>query len=194
MVRPGDATDSGPDRAASILTRRSLIFGVSVTAAGLAIVVLCLIPLFIPYGAPKSLFPDQLQEGFFFDLIGWIGGSWLFSWICALNSWQRLARVGQWLGIILLCVNQSIMIGLWVAFLEYGNFFTSGLWVAPMILQVFFLGYFFGLFILPTLTSSGNRTLTGLGTLAVLLPWLLGRDAIVTGTQFLCGIFLSLIA
>lgn len=194
MVGPADSTESDLGGALSILNRRSVVFGSSLAAAGLAIVIFCLIPLFNVNCVPKSLFPDPLQEGFFFDLIGWIGGCWLFTWVSALNSWRRLARVGQWLGIVLLCVDQSILIGIWAAFSEFSGFLTGGLWIGPAILQVFFLGYFLGFFILPTLTSSGNKTLTGLGTLAVLLPWLLGRDAIVMGTQFLCGMFLALIA
>lgn len=193
MVGPPDSTESGLGAATSLINRRSLIFGASMFSAGLAILLFCLVPLFSPYAVPRSLFPDPFQEQFFFDLIGWIGGCWLFTWICALNSWQRLARVGQWLGIILLCVDQSILIGLWAAFAEYKDFLSDGLYLAPFTLQLFFLGYFLGFFTLPSLTDSGNRTITGLGTLAVLLPWLLGRDAIVMGTQFLCGMFLSLI-
>lgn len=195
MVGPGDSAENGLGDAISLVGhRRSLVFGVSMAAAGGAIFVLCLIPLFAPYTLPKSLFPDPLQEGFFFDLIGWISGCWLFSWISASCGWQRLARVGQWLGIILLCVDQAILIGLWKAFSDYANFLTGGLWLAPLLLQLFFLGYFFGFFTLPELTNSGNRTLTGLGTMAVLLPWLLGRNAIVIGTQFLCGMFLAFLA
>jgi len=194
MVGPADSTESELGGASILSNRRAMVFGVSLAAAGIAIVIFCLIPLFNVNCVPKSLFPDVLQEQFFFGLIGWISGCWLFTWICALNSWKRLARVGQWLGIILLCVDQSILIGIWRAFSEFPGFLSGGLWMGPAILQVFFLGYFMGFFTLPSLTSSGNHRLTGLGTMAVLLPWLLGRDAIVLGTQFLCGMFLALIS
>ena len=33
-------------------------------------------------------------------------------------------------------------------------------------------------------------SLTGLGTLLLLLPWLIGRDQIVLGSQYLNGLFL----
>jgi hypothetical protein len=190
MVGSGDSAESKNSGSTAILNRRSVLFGASLSLSGLAIVILCLVPLFITYGTPKSIFPDLPQEEFFFDLIGWIGGAWLFTWVSALNGWRRLARVGQWLGIILLCLDQAILIGVWSAFTGYKDFWAA-LYVVPALLQVFFLGYFMGFFILPSLTNSGNRILTGLGTLAVLLPWLLGRDAIVLGTQCLCGMFLS---
>ncbi len=172
-----------------LASRRPRVFGVAVATAGMAIFVFCWVPLFNPEGNPRSLFPDPLQEEFFFDLVGWIGGCWLISWVSALCSWQRMARFGQWLGIILLCVNQAILIGIWRAFSATSGFPLAGAALTPLLLQLFFLGYFLGLFTLPSLTATGNRRLTGLGTLAVLLPWLLGRQAIIMGTQILCGIF-----
>lgn len=188
----GESTESGVSGAASIINRRSLVFGISLCLAGLAIVIFCLVPLFAPYAAPQSLFSDPLQEQFFFDLIGWVGGCWLFTWVCSLNAWARLARVGQWLGIILLCLCQAILLGLWVSFSQPDNSVPGGFWLTLAFFQAFFLGYFLGFFTLPSLTAQGNRTLTGLGTLAVLLPWLLGREAILVGSQFLCGLSLSL--
>jgi len=155
--------------------------------AGLSVALLCLVPVFLTQSTAKSLFTDALQEKFFFDLFAWICGAWLFSFVSAICGWTGMARLGQWLGIILLSVGQAILIFLWIDFSNYENFFHGLLWITPLLLQLTFLGYFFGLFTMPALALSGSKRLTGLGTLAVLLPWVLGRDVIVAGTHFLNG-------
>ncbi|MBI4534012.1 MAG: hypothetical protein HY711_08685 [Candidatus Melainabacteria bacterium] len=169
--------------------RRQIVFAAAVGIAGLSISLLCLVPLFIRDVATKSLFADLLQESFFFDIVGWIGGCWLLSWVSALSQWRKMARLGQWLGIVLLCLDQVVLLAVWKALSLCHNNSIDGLWLAPALLQACFLGYFFGFFTMPALTLSGNRTLTGLGALAVLLPWLLGRQAIILGTQYLCGYY-----
>ena len=181
---------SGERSALPVIRRREFVFGISVLAAGLAITMLCLVPMFLRDSPARSLFPDALQEQFFFDLFGWIGGCWLLSWVSALCSWKGMARVGQWFGIILLCLDQVILLGVWNSFGRFDSFLSGGIWLVPGMLELFFVGYFFALFTMPALTLSGNRTLTGLGALAVLLPWLMGRESIILGTQLLCGYFL----
>jgi len=182
---------SGDKPALPVVRARDLVFGVSVFVAGLAISILCLVPLFIHDADARTLFPDALQEQFFFDLFGWIGGCWLLSWVSAVCSWKGMARVGQWFGIILLSVDQAVLISVWQSFSQYPEFWSGGIWIVPGLLELFFIGYFFALFTMPALTLSGNRRLTGLGALTVLLPWLLGRQSVILGTQLLCGHFLN---
>jgi hypothetical protein len=169
--------------------RREKVFGISVLAAGFAIASLCLTRQVFPGAMPEALLPTPEQERFFFDLFGLIGGSWLLCWVSAVNQWKTMSRVGQWLGIILLCVDQSTLSLLWRSLLNDQLLTTSGLWVAPLVLQVFLLGYFFGFFTLPALTTAGNFRLTGLGTLMLLLPWLFGAEAVISGARILNGLF-----
>jgi hypothetical protein len=169
--------------------RRQAAFAVSMALAGLAVTILCLVPLFVREADPRSLFVTTPQEDFFFDMIGWIGGAWLACWVASLCNWRQLSFFGQWLGICILCINQVVLLGVWKTLSGYDNFWSSGIVLTPVLLQIYFLGYFLGFFTMPALTLSGNKTLTGLGTLAVLLPWLLGRESIVTGTQLLFGAF-----
>jgi hypothetical protein len=170
--------------AKGLFFRRIVVFGLSVIISGLSIGIFCLVPLFLK-AHPISIFPDSLEEDFFFDVFGLIGASWLTCWVCALCDWKTPARVGQWLGIIFLCVDQIILIAQWEGLAAYHNFWSEGVWIVPSILEVYFIGLFFAFFTLPALTQQGNRSLTGLGTLVVLLPWLVGRSAIIMGTRLL---------
>ncbi len=97
--------------------------------------------------------------------------------------------MAQWSGLLFLCVDQATLIAVWRVIAESG-IMMNGIWFVPAILQCYLIGTFFGFFTLPGLTRDGNRTLTGLGTLALLLPWLIGRNEIVAGTQCLTGLFL----
>jgi hypothetical protein len=180
---------TGEEISSSVAGRRQVSFAVSVAIAGLAITLLCLVPLIFRDGNARSLFPDQLQENFFFDIFGWVGGCWLWCWVCGLCDWRHMSRVGQWFGIVLLSLDQVVLIGIWKGVSTNPSLLTDGIVLAPLLLQFYFLGYFLGFFTMPALTLSGNRRLTGLGTLAVLLPWLLGREAIILGSQLLCGAF-----
>lgn len=181
---------SGDKSALPVVRARALVFGASVLVAGVAISILCLVPLFLHDSEARTLLPDALQEQFFFDLFGWIGGCWLLSWVSAMCSWQGMSRLGQWFGIILLCLDQVVLFGIWASFSQYHDFWSGGTWIVPGLLELFFVGYFMALFTMPALTLSGNRRLTGLGALTVLLPWLLGRQSVILGTQLLCGHFL----
>jgi hypothetical protein len=165
--------------------RRLVVFGSAVIMAGLAITVVCLVPLFFRHAHPISIFPDPLEEEFFFDLFGLIGACWLTCFVMALCAWKAPARVSQWLGIILLSIDQVVLFAQWQGLSEYHNFWSEGIWLAPALLEVYFIGLFFSFFTLPALTISGNRRLTALGTLVVLLPWLIGRAAIIMGTRLL---------
>jgi len=146
-------------------------------------------PLIFVDCIPQSLFRAALEERFFFDMFGFISGFWLLSWVGAINEWWGIAKVGQWLGIILLCLDQAIFVQIWRAIISEPAM-VNGLWIAPLLLQCYLLGCFLGFFILPSLTRSGNKSLTGLATLVLLLPWLFGRDEIVLGSQFLHGLFM----
>lgn len=168
--------------------RRESVFGASVLMAGFSIAVLCFCPLLFAKASPEPLFFSGQQENFFFGLFGFISACWLLCWVSTLNSWSVTAKLGQWLGLLFLCVDQSNLLIVWKTLADTGCL-LQGLWIAPMFIQVYLFGSFFGFFTLPGLTKDGNHTLTGLGTLALLLPWLIARDEIVTGTQYLHGLF-----
>lgn len=168
--------------------RRQAVFGASVLLAGFSIATLCFCPLIFSQAYFVTLFATEQQEAFFFDLLGFISAAWLLCWVASLNDWQQTSKLGQWLGLLFLCVEQVNLIAVWKGIFD-SETITLGFWVPPMFLQVYLLGSFFGFFTLPGLTKDGNRTLTGLGTLVLLLPWLIGRDEIIAGVQVLNGVF-----
>lgn len=181
----------------SLAGRRQAVFGASVLLAGFAIVNLLVIPLLFAQPVPRvteapahSLFGTTQQQIFFFDLFGFIAACWLLTWIAALNTWSATAKFGQWLGIIFLCIDQvSLILVVKLMLIEHMNSLIGGFWIAPILLQMYMLGSFFGFFTLPGITRDGNLTLTGLGTLVLLLPWLIGRNQIVSGAEYLNGFF-----
>jgi hypothetical protein len=169
----------------AITLRRLAVFALSVIAAGVSISWFLAVPMMHQQPNVVSLFPDPLQERFFFDLLGFISGCWLLCFISSLCGWPVPARLAQWLGIIFVSVDQVILIAQWHTLSLYQNFVSGGYVVVPLVFETYFLALYFGLFTLPALTSSGNRSLTGLGTLVVVLPWLLGRADIILGTRIL---------
>ena len=173
----------------ALFLRRQAVFGASVLMGGFSILALCVCPmLFSAHASPESLFFSSQQENFFFELFGFISAAWLLCWICSVNNWTSGAKLGQWLGLVFLCIDQVNLLAIWKALAETGCL-DKGMWIAPAFIQVYMLGAFFGFFTLPGLTRDGDRSLTGLGTLALLLPWLVARDQIIAGTQFLNGLF-----
>lgn len=168
--------------------RRQSVFGASVLLAGFSIASLCFCPLVLSQSSPESLFFSKQQEEFFFSLFGFASACWLLCWVSALNSWTQMSKLAQWMGLLFLCIDQVNLLAIWNALLGTGHLF-QGLWLSPSLIQTYLLGSFFGFFTLPGLTSEGNKTLTGLGTLALLLPWLIARNEIIAGTQFLHGLF-----
>lgn len=99
-----------------------------------------------------------------------------------------MSKMAQWSGLLFLCIDQVTLLVVWRSLADTGHL-LEGLWCTPAILQLYLIGSFFGFFTLPGLTKEGNLTLTGLGTLALLLPWLVARNEIVSGTQYLHGLF-----
>jgi hypothetical protein len=172
----------------ALANRRQTVFGASVLTAGFSIAALCFCPILFSHYVPAALFFSAQQENFFYSLFGFISAAWLLCWVSSLNSWPAFAKLGQWLGLVFLCVDQVSLLGVWKSIAEVA-FLAQGLWVAPLILQIYLSCSFLGFFTLPGLTRDGNRTLTGLGTLALLLPWLVARDEIVAGTHYLHGMF-----
>jgi hypothetical protein len=166
--------------------RREIVFGTAVLASGLCVTILCLMPTLLADTVPESLLPTAWQERFFFDVFGIIGGLWLLCWVSAINQWHIAARTGQWTGILLLSAQQAILTGIFKVALAHMPE-SHAIWVAPAALQVYLVGLYFGFFTLPKLTDNGNLRLTGLGTLVLLLPWLFGKDAFVSGVQYLYG-------
>jgi hypothetical protein len=173
----------------ALFLRRQAVFGASVLMAGFSILALCVFPLFFAARTdPQSLFSTPLQERFFFELFGFISAAWLLCWVSSVNNWSIGAKLGQWLGLVFLCIDQVNLIAIWKGLAE-AEFLSKGMWITPAFLQVYLFGSFFGFFTLPGLTRDGDRSLTGLGTLALLLPWLVARDQIIEGTQYLNGFF-----
>lgn len=167
--------------------RREKIFGTAVLLAGLSIIGLCLMPYVLADTPPRPLFPSVPQEKFFFDLFGMIFACWLLSWVAALNEWRGVARSAQWLGVILLCSGQAVLVNVWRD-LANQTYIPVGLWAAPLLLQFYLVGCFLGFFTLPSLTLAGNRTLTGLATLLILLPWLVASNLVRAGAEYLHGL------
>jgi hypothetical protein len=173
----------------SLIQIRLKVFGAAMLVSGLCTVGLCLMPILFANSVCQSVFANEQQEKFFFDLFGLIGGAWLIVFICAINNWGAMAKVGQWLGIILLCLNQVTVIELFKILFDYHVSFLNGLWLVPFVLELYLLGSYFGFFTMPALAQKGNKTLTGLGTLVLLLPLLLAKDQIVQGSHYLFGLF-----
>jgi hypothetical protein len=169
--------------------RREKIFGTAVLLAGLSIIGLCVMPYVLADTAPLPIFPTVQQEKFFFDVFGMIFACWLLSWVAALNEWFGVARSAQWLGIILLSSDQAVLVNVWRDVANQVQIQVPiGLWLAPLMLQTYLVGCFLGFFTLPGLTRAGNRTLTGLATLLILLPWLVASDLVRVGAEYLHGL------
>ena len=175
---------------AIVSKRREAVFGMAVLLSGLAITSLCLMPTVLSDTNPERLVPTAPQlEHFFFEIFGVVFGLWLLCWISAVNQWKVAAKTGQWAGIIILCAEQAILMGIWrTALARVGDY--AGVWLAPLVLQTYLAGLFVGFFTLPNLTEGGNLRLTGLGTLVLLLPWLFARDAVIQGALCLNGLLL----
>ncbi|MBY0356482.1 MAG: hypothetical protein K2W82_00660 [Candidatus Obscuribacterales bacterium] len=169
--------------------RRQAFFGASVLLAGISMINLCLVPLFVDNAIPEPLFHTVQQQNFFFDLFGFISACWLLCWLSAINQWYSLAKLGQWAGLLFLCIGQVNLLGVWKILADKAPLLSSGLWIAPGLLEIYILGCFFGFFTLPGLVKDGNRSLTSLGTLLLLLPWLIARNAVILGSQQLNGLF-----
>lgn len=176
---------SDPLRIALTESRRHIVFAWSVFVAGLVITAFCLMPVIYPDRHPRSFFQNSIVEDLFFDVFAVSSGCWLFSWAAAVNGWKMATKAGQWLGITLICLNQALLLGVWWDLLQQPQALSSGLWAVPWLIQGYILGCFVGFFTMPELTLSGNRSLTALGTLAILLPWLVGRREVLVGTQIL---------
>lgn len=155
--------------------------------AGFSIIGLCLMPYLLADTSPIPLFPTSPQEKFFFDVFGLIFACWLLCWVSALNEWKQMARAAQWLGIILLCSDEAVLVIVWRDLLHQEQM-PIGLWLSPLILQCYLVGCFLGFFTLPGLTKAGNRTLTGLATLLILLPWLMASNLVRSGAEYLHGL------
>ena len=185
-AEPASVQGFSLEQQSHIYKRRESVFGVAVLLAGLAVSSLCVMPTLLSADTPRHLFlPTLPQEQSFFDILGMSCGCWLLTWMSAVNDWKLASRVGQWVGILLLCAEEALLVGVWRDATWSST--AIGLWVAPAVVQIYILGCFFGFFTLPSLTQI-NRRLTGLGTLVLLLPWLMGRDAVVAGTEYLHGL------
>lgn len=184
-----DATDTL--RPGLIESRRHIVFAWSVFIAALVITCFCLAPLLYPGRQPLAFFPDNVQEELFFDCFAVSGGCWLACWVAALNNWKVATKIAQWLGIILLSLNQALLLGVWYELCSRPHALEHGMWAVPWLIQSYLIGCFVGFFTMPLLTLSGNRSLTGLGSLALILPWLVGRKEVLMGAHVLHGVFVE---
>lgn len=177
-----------PVAKSGLALRRQIVFGSSVLSAGLATIGLIIVPMVCSDKFdPQFLFHTLEQENFFFDIFGFIGAAWLLTWVAATIGWQTVSKFSQWLGLLLLSVDQVNLMLIWRLAADPSK--APGFWLTAAVLQMYLIGAFFGLFTLPGLTRDGNRKLTGLGTLLLLLPWVVGRNEIVRGAHFLNGLF-----
>lgn len=189
-MNTAEATPKQP--AGLIETRRHIVFAWAVFIACLVLTNFCLTPLLYPGRSPVPLFHDTSLEDLFYDMFAVAAGCWLFCWVAAVNGWKMAGKSGQWLGITLLSVNQALFLGVWWDVFQTPNAFAAGVWAVPWLVQAYLLGCFVGFFTMPALTTAGNWRLTGLGTLALVLPWLVGRKEILMGTQVLNSELLNL--
>jgi hypothetical protein len=188
-----NAVEESPNKPAGLIeSRRHIVFAWAVFIASLVLTNFCLTPLLYPGRSPVPLFNDAFLEELFYDMFAVGAGCWLFCWVAAVNGWRVALKAGQWLGITLLSVNQALFLGVWWDVFQTPNAFVAGVWAVPWLVQSYLLGCFVALFTLPALTSAGNLRLTGLGTLSLVLPWLVGRKEILMGTQVLNSELLNL--
>lgn len=172
-----------------LASRRQVVFGSAVLMAGLATASFLFVPWIVSDKFdPQYLFHTAEQESFFFDILGFISASWLLTWVACLIGWQTVAKFGQWLGLVMLCINQVNVMLIWrIAADPAQEVAHPGMWLTAGLLQLYLIGLFFGLFTLPGLTNDGNRKLTGLGTLLLMIPWVIGRHEIIRGAHCLNG-------
>jgi hypothetical protein len=157
--------------------------------ASLCILVFCVAPIFLQ-PQPVSIFHDRLQEAFFYDLFVWVCASWLICYISSICNWREIAKLGQWLAIILLSLDQLVLFATWKSLAQYENLMSARLWVVPAVTECLFLSVYLALFILPALIKQGKMSLTGLGTIAIIIPWMIGKGVIIMGSQLLHGALL----
>ncbi len=169
--------------------RRPAIFTGAVALASFFASLFLIAPFVFQSDEIASIFSTALEEDFFYDIFAWTAAAWLVAYVFNVCAFYSLGRFGQWAGIVLLSVNQVILSQQCAQLTHYQGPATTHVWVMPMLIECWLICLYVGFFTLPALVKSGNLRLTGIATLAVTLPWLIGKGLIVLGSQELTGLF-----
>lgn len=167
--------------------RRPAIFTGAMAVASFIASLLWAAPYVVRTEEVASIFSTALEEDFFYDIFAWAAAAWLVAYICNACAFYALGRFGQWGGIFLLSVNQVVLSQQCA---QLAHFKASvHVYAVPLIIEAWLICLYFGFFTMPSLMKAGNNRLVGIATLVVTLPWLLGKSAIVLGSQVLTGLF-----
>lgn len=166
--------------------RRPAIFTAVMAIASFIVSVFWIAPFVFHTEEIASIFSTALEEDFFYDIFAWAACAWLVAYVFSVSEFNGLARFGQWGGIILLSVTQ-VVLSQQCAQLAQSQ--VSNFYIVPMIIETWIICLYGGFFMLPSLIKAGYLRLAGIATLAVTLPWLIGKSSIVLGSQVITGLF-----
>lgn len=169
--------------------RRPAIFTAAIAIASFLAALFWLAPFVCRTDEIASIFSTALEEDFFYDIFAWVAAAWLVSFIFSVCSLNALGRFGQWVGILLLSVNQVVLSQQCAQLAHYQAPGAGHVWPVPLLIECLLICLYVGFFTLPALVKHDYKRLTGIATLAIVLPWLLGKDAVVLGSQVLTGLF-----
>ena len=166
--------------------RRPAIFTAVMAIASFIVSIFWIAPFVFHTEEIASIFSTALEEDFFYDIFAWSAAAWLVAYVCSAAEFFGLSRFGQWAGIILLSVNQVVLSQQCT---QLAQSQIHNVYVVPLVIEAWVICLYGGFFMLPSLVKAGYLRLTGIATLAVTLPWLLGKTAIVLGSQVVTGLF-----
>lgn len=168
--------------------RRPAIFTGAVALASFLASLFWLAPFVCRTEEIASIFATALEEDFFYDIFSWVAAAWLACFVFNVGNLTALGRFGQWAGILLISVNQVILSQQCAQLTHYQGP-SANVWVMPMLIEAWLICLYVGFFTMPSLMRSDYKRLTGIATLAITVPWLVGKNAIVLGSQVLTGLF-----
>lgn len=167
--------------------RRPAIFTGAMAIASFIVSLFWVAPFVIRTEEIGSIFSTALEEDFFYDIFAWAAAAWLVAYVFNVCAFYSLGRFGQWAGIFLLSVNQVVLSQQCAQLAHFKA--TANIFVVPLLIEAWLICLYFGFFCLPSLLRAGHNRLVGIATLAITLPWLIGKNLIVLGSQVLTGLF-----
>lgn len=169
--------------------RRPAIFTAAIAVASFLTSLFWLAPFVCKTEEIASIFPIALEEIFFYDIFAWVAAAWLVSFVFFVCAMPAVGRFGQWVGIFLISMDQVVLYQQCAQLAHLQGSDANNVWVMPLLIEFWLICLYIGFFTLPALMKHDYKRLTGIATLAIVLPWLLGKDAIVLGSQVLTGLF-----
>jgi hypothetical protein len=167
--------------------RRPAIFTAAMAIASFIVSLFWVAPFVVRTEEVASIFSTALEEDFFYDIFAWSAAAWLVAYVFNACAFNALGRFGQWAGIFLLSVNQVVLSQQCAQLAHFKA--SANVFAVPLLIETWLICLYFGFFCLPSLMKSGNNRLVGIATLAITLPWLIGKSSIVLGSQVLTGLF-----